>query len=120
MTAYAQAALRQAINRLGAPTKQAIEPMSGTFAVSYLDDFKVLRVHWARKGPAGLKDFAVLDIGKSQTCLTVAAAGDRQLPVQNGCSGLDLGCYDQFYPATAPNTQPTEALVGEAEYCHKL
>ncbi|MBS0478192.1 MAG: hypothetical protein JSR79_02695 [Proteobacteria bacterium] len=122
MTAYGRAALKQAIARLGPPTKTAIEPMGGgPVSVSYLDDYKGLRVHWARKGPAGPKDFAVMDIGKSQICLTVAAGSDHQLPVRSGCAGLELGCYDQFYPATPPGSQlPTEIDPGDPEYCRKL
>lgn len=101
MIAYGKAAIRKVSERLGPPASIDRERGNGGGGLSYIDVPHVLRAHWRRS--AGSPVDAVLDIGLSRNCMTVASPDIPHPEISSGCGGLDLSCYRDWYP---PVPQP--------------
>jgi hypothetical protein len=97
MIAYGKAAIRKVSERLGPPASTDRERVKGGSGLSYIDGPEILHVRWRRS--AGSPVDAVLDIGLSRNCLTVAAPDIPHPEIGSGCGGLDLSCYLDWYPS---------------------
>jgi hypothetical protein len=108
MIAYGKAAIGKVSQRLGPPASSYRERVNGGSGLSYIDGPEVLHVRWRRS--AGAPIDAVLDIGLSRICLTVAAPDILHPEIGSGCGGLDMSCYVDRYPP-APQTPASLGVV---------
>ena len=104
MLAYGRSALRAVVARLGKPATARHETAIDRDGqgLSFLDDRRVFRARWSQPDDGGAMIFAMLDVGKVRTCLTIAAGDIPHPPIVSGCDGLDQTCIQDWYPAARP------------------
>jgi len=89
MINYGRAALRTTSARLGPPAKAGWES-SWVPLYSSLNSGRVFRARWFRSIAGVRQTVAMLDIGKTQNCLTIVAEDIPHPLIQDGCRGLQL------------------------------